>query len=122
MYVVDNIEAQKQFYSEIFGFESVFYDPEFYLHLINPDNSVELGFMVPNLTTMQPSFLHRSAQVDGMVITFEVANAAAAFKEAQKLDLDVVFDLKEEPWKQVHFMVRDPAGLVVDIVEDSNSD
>ncbi len=120
LYVTDKLEAQKAFYSEMFGFEPVFYDIEFYLHLINPSNGVELGFMLPNLESMQPSFLHTAAQADGMVITFEVDSASEAYEQAKKLNLQIVFELKAEPWNQIHFMVRDPAGFVIDIVEDSN--
>lgn len=120
LYVTDQLEAQKSFYCKYFGFEPVFYDSEFYLHLINPTNGVELGFMLPNLTNTQPSFLHSSAQADGMVISFEVDNASAAYEQAKELELEIVFELKTESWNQIHFMVRDPSGFVIDIVEDSN--
>jgi len=119
LYVIDNLEAQKTFYMKNFGFEAVFFDPEFYLHLVNPSNGIELGFMVANLPD-QPEFLHTTADTSGMVISFEVTNAAAAFEQAKKDKLDITFELKVETWKQTHFMVRDPAGLVIDIVEDSN--
>ena len=120
LYVIEDLEAQKAFYNKVFGFEAVFFDPEFYVHLVNPANGIELGFMLANLKA-QPDFLHPTAQPDGIVITFEVDNAAAAFKQARQDGLDIVFELKEEPWKQTHFMVRDPAGLVIDVVEDANS-
>lgn len=119
LYVTKNLAAQKNFYMKTFGFEAVFFDPGFYLHLVNPSNGVELGFMLANLPD-QPDFLHRTANTNGMVISFEVANAAAAFEQANKDQLDIILELKVETWKQTHFMVRDPAGLVIDIVEDSN--
>jgi len=119
LYVVSNIEAQKTFYTETFGFDAVFFDAEFYVHLVNPVNGIELGFMLESLDT-QPAFLHPAAQANGMVISFEVDDATAAYAQAKKEGLDISFELKEEPWKQTHFMVRDPAGLIIDIVEDSN--
>jgi len=75
--------------------------------------------MKANLSN-QPEFLHPVAKADGMVISFEVDNAATAYDQAKKAGLDIVYELKEETWKQTHFMVRDPAGLVIDIVEDDN--
>lgn len=120
LYVVNNLDAQKEFYVNKFGFEAVYFDAEFYVHLINPANGVELGFMLPGLSA-QPEFLHQKANPNGMVITFEVENAAIAYEQAQKEKFDIAFELKEEPWKQVHFMVRDPAGIVIDIVEDANA-
>lgn len=119
LYVVDNLEAQKRFYTETFGFEAVFFDDTFYLHLINPTNGIQLGFMKPGLSN-QPAFLHHSATAQGMVITFEVQDAALAFQQAQSAALNVVFELKQEAWNQIHFMVQDPAGLIIDVVEDSN--
>lgn len=119
LYVVKDLQAQKAFYSEAFGFEAVFYDPDFYVHLINPANGIELGFMLEGLAT-QPTMLQATAQAEGMVISFEVDKAAIAYQQAQTDGLDIVFELKEEHWNQTHFMVRDPAGLVIDIVEDAN--
>lgn len=119
LFVTKDIEAQKAFYAKTFGFEAVFFDPEFYVHLVNPANGIEIGFMLENLPS-QPGFLHPPAKSDGLVVSFEVDDAQQAYEQAIKDGLDISFELKEEPWKQKHFMVRDPAGIVIDIVEDSN--
>ena len=119
LYVCENLEAQQVFYTENFSFQVAFFDPAFYLHLINMNNGTQLGFMLPNLAT-QPSFLHAKAAADGMVLSFEVADAKAAYAEAQQQGLKIHFELKEEPWQQTHFMLKDPAGLILDIVEDRN--
>lgn len=52
-----------------------------------------------------------------MVITFEVADASNAYAEAQKEGLDIAMTYMEESWGQNHFMLRDPAGFVIDIVQ-----
>ena len=119
LYVTKDVAAQRDFYCKVFGFEAVFFDPEFYVHLVNPANGIEIGFMLDALPT-QPDFLHPTAQPEGMVISFEVDNASQAYKQARNEGLDIAFELKQEPWNQTHFMVRDPAGLIIDIVEDSN--
>lgn len=119
LYVCEDLEAQQAFYTENFSFQVVFFEPDFYLHLVNTNNGAQVGFMLPNLPA-QPPFLHTRAVADGMVLTFEVANAKEAYAEAKKQELDIHFELKEEPWQQTHFMVRDPAGLILDIVEDRN--
>mgnify|MGYP001802806451 CR=1 FL=1 len=67
-----------------------------------------------------PPFLHAKATTDGIVLSFEVADAKAAYAKAQQQELDIHFELKEESWQQIHFMIRDPAGLILDIVEDRN--
>jgi len=119
LYVTTDLAGQKEFYLKHFGFEAVFYDPDFYLHLLNPANGMQIGFMVP-AHPAQPDFLQPPAQADGMVITFEVDSAEKAFEYALSAHLDIAMALKVEPWEQVHFMIRDPRGLVLDIVEDNH--
>ncbi len=119
VYVADNLEALKTFYGDVFGFDAVFFEPEFYLHLQHPDNGAQLGFLLPDLAG-QPGFLHAKAQPAGQVITFEVSSAKSALAAAREDGLEIYFPYTEEPWGQNHFMVRDPAGLVLDIVENTN--
>jgi uncharacterized glyoxalase superfamily protein PhnB len=114
--VAENLEAMKQFYETVFGFKTVFYDTNFYLHIISPNNSIQLGFLLPNLVS-QPEFLHSVMSSEGFVISLEVKNAALAYSEAQKMNLTLIMDLKQEEWGQIHFMIQDPAGFSVDIVQ-----
>lgn len=114
--VAENLEELKKFYEIYFGFTSVFYDPNFYLHLVNQQNGIQLGFLLPSMAN-QPDFLHPLMVPDGYVISFEVQKAAEAYLQAQELKLDIAMPLKEEVWGQVHFMVSDPAGFKIDIVE-----
>ena len=114
--VTVQLEAVKQFYESVFAFNAVFYDPTFYLHLVSPSTGVQLGFLMPNHAT-QPDFLHSIMSTDGYVISLEVKDAAEAYAEAKKSNLDIAMPLKEEAWGQNHFMLQDPAGFRVDIVQ-----
>jgi len=114
--VAENLEAVKQFYETVFGFKAVFYDENFYLHIISPNNSIQLGFLLPNLVN-QPEFLHSVMSSEGFVISLEVKNAASAYSEAQKMNLNFIMDLKQEEWGQLHFIIQDPAGFSIDIVQ-----
>jgi uncharacterized glyoxalase superfamily protein PhnB len=118
--VAENLEAMKQFYETVFGFKAVFYDANFYLHIISPNNSIQLGFLLPNLVS-QPEFLHPVMSSEGFVISLEVKNAALAYSEAQKMNLNFIMDLKQEEWGQIHFIIQDPAGFSVDIVQHLES-
>ena len=113
--VASNLEAVKQFYETVFGFKVAFYDSNFYLHLVSPNN-IQLGYLLPNLSN-QPDFLHPIMVSKGYVISFEVKDAALAYFEAKQMNLDIVMALKEEEWGQIHFMVQDPAGFNLDIVQ-----
>lgn len=114
--VAANLEELKQFYTSVFGFNAVFYDPDFYLHLVSPNTGAQLGFLVPNHPS-QPQFLHAMMATEGYVISLEVADAAKAYEQARAMNLPIVMEIKEEVWGQIHFIVKDPAGLKIDIVE-----
>lgn len=113
--VASNLAEIKQFYTSVFGFNAVFYDAEFYLHLVS-NSGVQLGFLLPEHPT-QPQFLQPLMSPDGYVISLEVTDAAKAFEEAVSMKLSIAMELKEEDWGQIHFMLEDPAGFKIDIVE-----
>lgn len=114
--VTPDLEAVKQFYESVFGFNAVFFDPEFYLHLVSPSTGAQLGFLLPGHVT-QPEYLHPAMSAEGYVISLEVKDAASAYTEAKNLQLNIVMPLKEETWGQLHFMLQDPAGFRVDVVQ-----
>ena len=114
--VTPDLSAVKQFYEAVFGFNAVYYDPNFYLHLVSPSTGAQLGFLLPNHDT-QPEFLHPIMSADGYVISLEVKDAAKAYAEAKDLNLSIAMHLKEEAWGQIHFMLQDPAGFRVDVVQ-----
>jgi len=116
LYVTNNLAELKEFYGAHFGFTDVFFDEEFYLHLLNPDSGHQLGFMLPDHPS-QPSILHSVSPNIGTVISFDVSDAKEAWKTAQDAGLDIVLEYTEEAWGQHHFIVRDPQGLLIDIVE-----
>ena len=115
--VVDDLSEIRDFYEEIFGFQPVYFDPDFYLHLLHAESGVQLGFLKPDLAN-QPNFLHTKTVAEGMVISIEVSDARSALAAAMQKKLNFAMDYKEESWGQNHFMVKDPAGLILDIVEN----
>ena len=116
VFVAENLPDLQTYYQRQFDFETVFFESGFYLHLLHPESGVQLGFLVPEHAS-QPSFLHALATHEGMVVSFEVSDARAAFTTAQRENLDIAMDYKEEAWGQRHFILRDPQGLLIDIVE-----
>lgn len=116
VFVSNDLAALSAFYTATFGFDAVFFEPDFYLHLKHPVNGMEIGFLAPGLDN-QPDFLGPVADRDGYVLTFEVADARVALERAEAMGLDIAMAFREEAWGQRHFMVRDPAGVVLDIVE-----
>jgi len=114
--VTENLAQVKAFYETFFGFESVYYQEGFYLHLVSMESGAQLGFLVPNHPS-QPDFLHRIMDPNGYVISLEVKDAAKAYTQAQEFNMTISMPLKEEAWGQIHFMVEDPSGINIDIVQ-----
>ncbi|RKF15721.1 glyoxalase [Alginatibacterium sediminis] len=114
--VVENLEQVKEFYETYFGFQSVFFQDDFYLHLVSVDTGVQLGFLVPNHPS-QPEFLHRIMQPLGYVVSLEVADAVKVYEQAKGFEMAISMPLKEEEWGQIHFMIKDPSGINIDIVQ-----
>jgi hypothetical protein len=52
-----------------------------------------------------------------MIVTVEVADARAAFDRLRGGGAPIVHPLTDEDWGQRRFMTRDPAGVLVDVVE-----
>ena len=107
--VASNLAEIKQFYTSVFGFNAVFYDAEFYLHLVS-NSGVQLGFLLPEHPT-QPQFLQPLMSPDGYVISLEVADAAKAFEEAVSMKLSIAMELKEEDWGRFTLCWKTPPAL-----------
>lgn len=52
-----------------------------------------------------------------MILTVEVSDAAAVFERLRDGGAPIVHPVTDEDWGQRRFMIRDPAGVLVDIVE-----
>lgn len=114
--VTENLEQVKAFYETFFGFKAAYYQEDFYLHLVSIESGVQLGFLVPGHPS-QPEFLQRLIDPNGYVMSLEVTDAARAFEQAKALNMTVSMALKEEVWGQIHFMVEDPSGINIDIIQ-----
>lgn len=104
----------RDFYRDLFGFEVVF-EADWYIHLKH-ESGIELAVMLPDLKN-QPKVLHDAYQGKGVVYSFEVDDAKAEYERLQKHKVHFVHRLTDEEWGQRHFILKDPAGMMVDIVQ-----
>lgn len=112
--ITDKLKECADFYTEHFGFTRVF-EQDWYVQLLHESSGAELAFMVPNAEN-QPVQLHPGFGGQGLVLSFEVADAEKAYKRL-KGTVDIFYKLTTEEWGQKHFMVMGPAGEVVDVVQ-----
>lgn len=115
--ITEKLVECADFYVEYFGFTKVF-EQDWYIHMVHETSGAELAFMVPNADN-QPKELHAGFGGKGMVYGFEVEDAEKEYDRLKDTDIKMVHELKTEEWGQKHFIVQDPAGVYVDVVEQT---
>jgi catechol 2,3-dioxygenase-like lactoylglutathione lyase family enzyme len=94
---------------------------EFYSGFLGLELAMDMGwimtFVSPSNPTAQISIMthDQSAHVVPN-LTIEVDDADAAHAEAVRRELSIVHPLTDEPWGVRRFFVRDPNGVVVNVM------
>ncbi len=110
----EKLAASRDFYRELLGFEVVF-ENDWYVQLRLPDTpAVQIAFVEQGHPSVPPG---HGKPPQGVLVTVELEDAAASHARARALGLEVVYPLRDESWGQRHYMVLDPNGLLVDVVE-----
>jgi catechol 2,3-dioxygenase-like lactoylglutathione lyase family enzyme len=115
---VTDLDAQRRFWTGHLGFAAGF-DSRWFLWLTRPvpegGRGLSLGFMSADHPTRPPGPEVFTGL--GMILTLDVTDAAAHFAALTAEGVPVVHTLTDEAWGQRRFTIRDPAGILVDIVE-----
>ena len=104
----------RNFYMQYFGFIVVF-EADWYIQLVS-ETGIQLGFLQPNHPT-QPDFLQAAYGGSGLIYSFEVSDVDQEYEKFKKSKMAILFQIKTEEWGQRHFMIKDPSGMVVDVVQ-----
>jgi uncharacterized glyoxalase superfamily protein PhnB len=107
----------RDFYVRHFGF-SVLFEASWFVYLSGDDGQergATLAFMHPDHPSRPPG--PESFNGSGMILTIEVEDAAAAYAELSRANAPIIHPLTDEAWGQRRFMTEDPAGVLVDVVE-----
>ena len=117
--VTSKLAEARDFYVKHLGFAVVF-EADWYVQLHAPREGggkpIELAFMQPNQES-QPPPLHPAFNGVGVIFTLEVAEPDALYQAVRNAGCEIVVELRDEPWGQRHFLIRDPAGNLVDLVK-----
>jgi catechol 2,3-dioxygenase-like lactoylglutathione lyase family enzyme len=114
--MVEDATAAADFYVRYFGFEESF-ATDWYVslrHGTRPES--ELAFVEAGHESIPAGYRTPSR---GVLINLEVDDAAGEY--ARLLDgngLEPLLPLRDEAFGQRHFIVRDPAGNLVDVIEN----
>lgn len=110
----------RDFYVKHFGFD-VLFEASWFVYLSGPGEDetrgATLAFMHPDHPSNPPG--PESFDGRGMILTIEVSDSAAVFERLSREGAPIVHTLTAEDWGQRRFMIRDPAGVLVDIVEQT---
>ncbi|MBD2259356.1 VOC family protein [Pseudanabaena sp. FACHB-2040] len=111
--ITEKIEESKVFYRRLFNCEVIYNSDWFVLLRLGQS---ELGFMQPNLEAQAPIF-RPSFSGKGVWITIDVEDANAEYQRIAAMGIPIEVELRDEPWGDRHFVVVDPNGIGVDIVQ-----
>lgn len=108
----------RDFYVRHFGFQVAF-EASWFVYLIGPGEHETRGavvaFMHPDHPSVPPG--PESFNGKGMILTIEVSDASAMHERLGNGGAPIVHPLTDEAWGQRRFMTRDPAGVLVDVVQ-----
>lgn len=108
----------RDFYVRHFGFEVAF-QATWFVYLSGPSEpgarGAVLAFMHPDHPSVPPG--PEAFNGLGMILTIEVGDASRVYDRLTARGAPVVHPLTEEAWGQLRFMTRDPAGVLVDVVQ-----
>lgn len=101
------------FYRELLDLEPTF-TSEWYVSLAAPGGDAQVATVLRDHDSVPAGF--RAAPA-GTLVTVEVDQADAVRDRAAAMGAPVELELRDEAWGQRHFIIRDPDGLLVDVVQ-----
>jgi catechol 2,3-dioxygenase-like lactoylglutathione lyase family enzyme len=105
----DKLEESREFYTKVLGF----------------DLAMDLGWVMtfasPSQPTAQINVLRRDATASVTpALSVEVADVDAVHAIAIERRLEIVHPLTTEPWGVRRFFIRDPNGVVINVLSHAN--
>jgi catechol 2,3-dioxygenase-like lactoylglutathione lyase family enzyme len=113
--ITDRVRESKEFYVRVFGCE-VLYEGEDEWFVLLQLGASELGFMRPGLAS-QPAVFRPAFNGQGVWIAVDVPDVDAEYARIKALRLPIESELRDEPWGDRHFVIVDPNGIGIDVVQ-----
>lgn len=110
----ENVAETAAFYIDHFGFNAVF-DSSWYVHLQSTaDETVNLAVLDCRHDTIPDGY---RKPVQGLLINFEIDDVDGEYERLKNAGLPILLPLRSEDFGQRHFITRDPAGVMVDVIK-----
>lgn len=111
--MVEDVAAISAFYQTHFHFRPLF-ESDWYVHLQSAeDAAVNLAILHGDHATIPELARGRAA---GVLLNFEVEDVDAVHVRVRAAGLPILLDLRDEDFGQRHFITRDPAGVLIDVI------
>ncbi|MBO0652787.1 VOC family protein [Streptomyces triculaminicus] len=111
---VDDVAASRDFFITHFGYAEVMAADGF-VSLSREDTAVDLVLLrrgIPVLPVEQ-----RDQRASGLIVVFTVTDIEEQERRLRAEGVTITMPLREEPWGERLFLVTDPNGVVVELVE-----
>jgi len=112
--ITKKLQETKKFYTETLDF-GVSFENDFFLLLHTPNHSAEISFLQPNHPSQKPIF-QSAFNGNGVYLTIEVENVDKVYKQLKDKGVKMEIEIRNEPWGDRHFAIKDPNGIGIDIV------
>ncbi|WP_025027783.1 VOC family protein [Caldalkalibacillus mannanilyticus] len=115
--MTDKVREVADFYISIFNFETTF-NSDWYISLVlkQEDKQFELAILDYQHETIPEVYRKKAG---GFLINLEVENAMELYEALVKENkVSIVKNLKDEDFGQRHFIITDPAGILIDVIEN----
>lgn len=110
------LRESHEFYTRLFGFETTF-EADWYVSLRRPGPpAYELALLDHTHPTVPDGHRH---PVQGLLLNFEVAHVDGEWERLVVQEgLEPRLELRSETFGQRHFIVADPSGVLIDVIEN----
>ncbi|MGB3942717.1 MAG: VOC family protein [Candidatus Manganitrophaceae bacterium] len=113
--VTEKVQECKDYYVRLFGCEVIYEGEGGWFVLLRLGDS-EIGFMKANLES-QAKVFRPAFQGQGVWIAVDVEDVDTEYRRIQALGAPIEVAIRDEPWGDRHFVVVDPNGIGIDVVQ-----
>ena len=111
---VDDVDASARFLTAHFGFTEDM-SADGFVSLARPDTGMNVVFLRRGMDMLPEDQRHDHAA--GLILAFEVDNLEAEMARLQAEGVTVTMPLRSEEWGERAFQVRDPNGVIIELLD-----
>jgi uncharacterized glyoxalase superfamily protein PhnB len=112
---VDDVTAAATFVKQHFGFSEDM-SADGFVSLSRQDAGFNLIFLRTGLKSFKPSYM-QGHRADGLLIVFVVDDINREYVRLQAEGVAIATPIETEPWGERFFQVKDPNGIVIQLVQ-----